>query len=162
MEKRRLFPIYCIDTSALINLSPQWNKDVYRRDVFPTIWEKLESMIKNEKLISSREVYNEIKKRDDAISKWCDDNKKMFKDIDECQEERLKNIGKKYDVVYWDTLRKKEIWADPWLVALSICEDAIIVTDEKNTPNRIPGIAGYFNRQCINLIDFFKNIGIKC
>ncbi len=58
-------------------------------------------------------------------------------------------------------------WADPWLIALSICEKTntattIIVTDEKNAENHIPYIANYFNIQCLNLIDFFKNIGIKC
>ncbi len=58
-------------------------------------------------------------------------------------------------------MNKDAPWADPWLIALSICEDAIIVTDEKNSSNRIPYIATAFQKQCMNLLDFFKAIGIK-
>jgi len=69
---------------------------------------------------------------------------------------------RKYDRNYWDTsINNNTEWADPWLIALSICEDGIIVTDEKPTSNHIPYIANHFNRQCLNLIDFFKKIGIK-
>ena len=134
-----LFPkiVYCIDTSSLINLIPPWKKDVYRRDVFPTIWEKLESMIKNEELISPLEVYKEIKVGQDEIYKWCKNNKKMFNDIDECQGQKLKDIKKQYDKKYWENEIRKPRWADPWVIALSICERAIIVADEKNVPNRM-------------------------
>ena len=86
----------------------------------------------------------------------------MFKDVDDDQIKEFKNVKTKYDPHYWDTeINKGGPWADPWLIALSICEDAIIVTDEKNTANHIPYIANHFNRRCLNLIDFFKKIGIK-
>src|SRR4030043_44256 len=80
-----LFPktVYCIDTSSLINLKP------FRRDVFPTIWSKLESMIKNGELIAPLEVYGEIEIGKDKIYDWCKSNKEMFKDIDECQIQKL-------------------------------------------------------------------------
>src|SRR4030066_1543948 len=73
-----LFPktIYCIDTSSLINLKP------FRRDVFPTIWSKLESMVKNGELIAPLEAYGEIEIGKDKIYDWCKSNKEMFKDID--------------------------------------------------------------------------------
>lgn len=91
-----LFPktIYSIDTSSLINLSPAWKKDVYRRDVFSSIWVKMETMIKNKELISPMEVYEEIKVGQDEIQKWCKKNRNMFKDIDDCQRERLLEIQK--------------------------------------------------------------------
>lgn len=158
-----LFPktVYCIDTSSLINLMPPWKRDVYRRDVFPTIWERLESMIKNEELISHLEVYEEIKIGQDEIYKWCKNNKKMFRDIDDCQRQKLQDIEKQYDKKYWENEINKPRWADPWVIALSICEDTIIVADEKNTPNRIPFISATFERKCLELLDFFKEIGIK-
>lgn len=64
MEKQReLFPKtrYCIDTSSLINLKP------FRKDIFPTIWDKLEKMIKNGELISHLEVYKELEIGGDTI-----------------------------------------------------------------------------------------------
>ena len=162
-RESELFPrtIYCIDTSSLINLMPPWKKDVYRRDVLPVIWEKLESMIKNEKLISPLEVYEEIKIGQDEIYKWCKNNKKMFSDIDDCQRQKFQNVEKQYDKNYWGNEINKPRWADPWVIALSICEEAIIVADEKNTQNRIPFIAVKFSRECLGLLDFFKKIGIK-
>lgn len=123
---------------------------------------KLENMAKRGELISHIEVYKEIVKREGPIHQWCEQNKNMFKDIDECQMKELENIKTKYDRVYWDNeINKGGPWADPWVVALSICEDAIIITDEKNAPNHIPYIANHFNRRCLNLIDFFKEVGIK-
>lgn len=156
-----LFPerIYCIDASALINIT---RYPGYPREIFPTIWEKLENMSKNGKLISPLEVYEEIKRRNDLILEWCKQNKNMFKDPDECQMREIENIKTKYDSNYWNTeINKPGPWADPWVIALSICEDALIVTDEKNVPNHIPFIADQFNKQCLNLMDFFKKIGVK-
>lgn len=159
-KQQKLFqvPVYCIDASALINIS---RYPGYPRDVFPTIWKKLEDMVKKGELISHIEVYREIEYGKDEIYEWCKQNKKMFKDVDECQQEKWEIIRTKYDSNYWNNEINKRAWADPWLIALSICEDAILVTDEKNTPNYIPYIANHFNRQCLNLIDFFKKIGIK-
>ena len=152
-----LFPktVYCIDTSSLINLKP------FRRDVFPTIWSKLESMIKNGELIAPMEVYGEIEIGKDKIYDWCKNNKEMFKDIDECQIQKLQEVKKRYDKNYWENEINKPKWADPWVIALSICEEGIIVADEKNTQNRIPAISFMFGLKCLELIDFFKEIGIK-
>jgi len=162
MEKQqRLFPVttYCIDANALINIT---RYPGYPRDIFPAIWGKLENMVKGDELISHIEVYKEIEKGEDPISDWCKQNKSMFKDIDDCQMREFGNIQRQYEPDYWiNETSKGGPWADPWLIALSICKDAIIVTDEKNTRNRIPDIANRFNRQCLNLIDFFKKIGIR-
>ena len=152
--------VYCIDSSALINLT---RYPGYPRDIFPAIWEKLEDMVKRGELISHIEVYKEIEKREDAIYQWCNIySRKMFKDVDDCQIEEFVKIKQRYNPEYWDNeINAGKPWADPWLIALSICEDAIIVTDEKNTPNHIPYIADHFNTQWMNLINFFKRIGIK-
>lgn len=162
MKKQiRLFPLqlYCIDASALINLT---RYPGYPMDIFPSIWVKLEDMVKREELISHVEVQKEIEARKDPIYQWCKQNKKMFKDIDDCQIQKFNQIEGKYDRTYWNKeISKDTPWADPWLIALSICEDAIIVTDEKNTSNHIPYIANAFQKQCINLLNFFKKIGIK-
>lgn len=156
-RERELFPktVYCVDTSSLINLKP------FRRDVFPTIWRKLEDMIKNGELIAPMEVYGEIEIGKDIIHNWCKDYKGMFKDIDECQIQKLQEVEKQYDKQYWENEINKPKWADPWVVALGICEEAIIVADEKNTRNRIPAISSALGLECLELIDFFKEIGIK-
>lgn len=165
MKQARLFPrqVYCIDTDALINLKhyPSFHiSSTY--NLFPAIWEKLEDMIRNGTLISHIEVYNELERGKDDIYQWCKTHKNMFKDIDKCQLNVINRVKKKYDKGYWEhNTNKTGPWADPWLIALAICEDALIVTDESNKPNRIPVIAIHFGIKCLNLFDFFNSIGIK-
>ena len=156
-KESELFPrkVYSIDSSSLINLKP------YRRDIFPTIWDKLELMINSGELISPIEVYNEIEVGNDIIYEWCKANNQMFKDIDDCQINEISRIEKRYDKSYWENEMNKPYWADPWIIALGICEKAIIVADEKNVQNKIPFIAATFDElKCLNLLDFFKDLGI--
>jgi len=157
VKQRTLFPIptYCIDSNVFINLKH------YPRDIFPTIWTKIEDMIKVGEIISHQEVFKEIKIGKDKIHEWCKQNKKMFKDVDECQIQRIVAIRDKYTKDYWGRNSMKGVWADPWVIALASCEDAIIVTDEKNKSNHIPDIANRINIPCLNRFEFFKKIGIK-
>jgi len=168
MKQKKLFQYscYCIDASSLINLT---RYPGYPKEIFPAIWNKLEEMVERNELISHIEVYKEIEnEKNDLIHQWCKQNKKMFKDYDDCQFQEIDKIREKYDLHYWqtqinmiDASGNQRPWADPWLIALSICEEGIIVTDEKNNPNRIPQVAALFNIQCLNLLEFFKKIGIK-
>lgn len=163
VRQRELFhkKVYCIDASSLINLMPPWKRDVYRRDIFPTLWQKLENMINSGELISPIEVYEEIKVGQDEVYEWCKKNGKMFKDVDDCQSQKLQDVKKLYDADYWARESNKPRWADPWGIVLSICEEATIVADEKKTPNRIPFIAEKYKIECLGLLDFFKEIEVK-
>jgi hypothetical protein len=118
-------------------------------------------MIKDGELIAPLEVYGEIEAGKDKIYNWCKNNKQMFKDIDECQIQKLQEVRKQYDKNYWENEINKPKWADPWVIALSICEEAIIVADEKNAKNRIPAVSSAFGLKYLELIDFYKEIGIK-
>lgn len=112
-------------------------------------------MIKNGELISHEEVYKEIEVGKDVIYDWCKDNSKMFREIDGCQIQKFQGIKKQYDRNYWENaINKTSPWADPWVIALSICEEATIVADEKNVPNRIPAISTVFGIKCLELLDF--------
>jgi len=160
-----LFPqerVYCIDSSALINLL---RYPGYPREIFPTIWQKLEEMVSNRTLISAIEVYREIENtqhENDPILEWCKQNKHMFRDIDECQLEVLPRIERQYEPHYWENETSKEgPWADPWVIALSICEGAIIVADEACGRNRMPDIAKRLGREYMNLLTFFARTGVK-
>ena len=148
--------IYCIDTSALFNLKP------YFKDVFPTLWKKLDSMVKKGELISPKEVQNEVNRGKDEITDWCNKNKSLFIDVDDCQKQEILIIEAIYTRDTWiRETSKPGYWADPWVLALSICEEAIIVADEVNRQDRLPNIAASLNVRCINLYEFFKEIGIK-
>jgi hypothetical protein len=157
--------IYCIDASSIINLFHPRGAPYppYPFDVFEGLWQKLEQIIKNGQLISHTTVFKEVSERDDDAKKWCKKHKNIFKDIDDCQIEQIEIIKTKYSKSHWEAEinRKGQEWADPWIIALAICEDAIIVSDERNSPDRIPFIASHFEIRTLNLMDFFKDIGLK-
>lgn len=147
---------YCIDSDSLIELKR------YPKDVFPSIWDKVEQMSKGGELISHLEVYKEITNGSDELVVWCKRHKKVFKDVDECQLRELKNVKTHYDENYWTTeINKTSPWADPWLIALGICEEATVVTEESNKPNKIPFVADLLKVKSLNLLNFFREIGIK-
>lgn len=157
--------IYCIDTSSLINLIRHNGLpyEPYPRDIFPDLWEKLESMVGNGRLISHMRVYREISRRDDLLFEWCKINKGMFYDVDECQLIEIKTVRDCYEAGHWKSkMDKASEWADPWVVTLSLCRGgAVIVSDEKpKNDNSIPKIAEKLGIECINLMEFLRRIGL--
>ncbi|RZN14978.1 MAG: DUF4411 family protein [Methanosarcinales archaeon] len=62
---------YIIDTSSLVQLNR--NNPL---DVFPTIWKKLEALIKENRLVAPKEVLLEISQNDDQLNKWAKNQKK--------------------------------------------------------------------------------------
>ena len=59
-------PLYSIDTSAILDAWIRW----YPPDLFPRLWENIELLIKEKRLIASEEVLVELEKKDDAVFKW--------------------------------------------------------------------------------------------
>ena len=154
--KLQLSQVYCIDTASLIELKR------YPKDVFPSVWQKIETMIKNGDVISHIEVYKEITNGRDEIFTWCKSRRKIFKDLDECQSTEIKRVQTQYDNDAWAReINKTSPWADPWIIALAICEQAMVITEESNKPNKIPFVAGLLGVKSLNLINFFRAIGIK-
>lgn len=155
-HKLQLSQIYCIDSDSLIELKR------YPIDVFPSVWQKIEAMAKSGDLISHFEVHKEITNGKDEIADWGKSHRKMFKDVDGCQSTEIVNVRGKYDADSWaKEINKTSPWADPWLIALAICEPAMVVTEESNKPNKIPFVADLLGVKCLKLIDFFRTIGLK-
>ncbi len=157
--------IYCIDASSIINLFRHGGLPYapYPADIFPGLWETIEQLIKRGQLISHITVLEEVKKRDDDAKRWCEKHKKIFKNIDDCQISKLNDIKAQYSKSHWEAEinRKGQEWADPWIIALAICEGAQIISDEKNAPDHIPNIANHFRITTYNLMEFFRKLGLR-
>ncbi len=80
----------------------------------------MERMVESVEIIAPSEVYEEIKIGQDGIYKWCRSNRKMFRDVDECQRQKIKDIEKQYDKDYWKNEIDKMRWADPWIIAFQV------------------------------------------
>ena len=153
--------MYCIDTSSLVNLKS------YPADVFPSVWELLGKLVKADQLISPLEVYNEIKQYAvyDEIKNWCIRNERVFKGDTSMPSDLLKNfkrVEREYDPDYWKNENNKlKPWADPWVVTLALSYKAIVINEERESPNRIQFIAKKVGLKSLNLLDFFRELGLK-
>ncbi|MCK4670026.1 MAG: DUF4411 family protein [Nanoarchaeota archaeon] len=157
---------YIIDSSSLVRLNR--NNPL---DIFPTIWEHLEKLVKINRLVSPKEVLNEISQNDDQLSKWAKKQKKMFKDPTEKQIEMVKNILDKFPSLI-DVDRKYD--ADPWVIALAVeissnpqktlfSVKRLVVTEEiiRGNKVRIPLVCEDHSIETIDIITMFRTEGWK-
>ncbi len=68
-----------------------WNR-LYQIDMIPSIWGHVEAMLAEGKAVVTIQVYEEIKKVDDALFGWCKERKELFTAIDDAHIERLRGI----------------------------------------------------------------------
>lgn len=161
--KENLFrgQVYVMDTSSLMELHNR-----YPESLFPTIWKHVKEMIVRDEIISHIEVHREIKNTlypADKLLKWSNKNKKIFHGIDDCQTHQIQKIQPEYNPQYWQNeMNRPAPWADPYLIAVAICEQAIVITQENKTKaNRIPPIGLKFGVKSLNLLEFFHELKIK-
>jgi hypothetical protein len=158
MGQKKLIEVYCLDTSALLDLKHRYPQDM---PTFAPIWKRLDEIVNNDQLISHSQVYKEIKHVRDEIYKWCRQRKKIFRSTNKEQIEALKKVQTKYESDYYsNNLNKTGSWADPWVVSLAICEDAIVVADENNQINKIPYICQSVDVRCLDLVKFLRELGL--
>lgn len=105
-------PIYCIDTSALIDLRRR-----YPSKVFGALWAEIEGLVAAGRLIAPREVLRELEKGDDDMYKWAKTHSGMFVDLDKDQQELLKEILRSFSK-WVDTETDRPV-ADPMVIALA-------------------------------------------
>jgi hypothetical protein len=157
---------YIMDTSSLVELNRH-----NPIDVFPSVWNNLESLTKKGLLVAPAEVLSEIKERDDELAAWANTNKDLFRPPTKRQIEILKDILRNYPALVKED-RKYD--ADAWVVALAV-EMAtgpqqtiiqikrIVVTEEKLRGNkiRIPYVCQRYSIESIGIIEMFRIEGWK-
>lgn len=151
----KLFPgyVYCIDTSALMDLTER-----YPRNVFQTLWKNIEVLVSQERLIAPREVLKEIIWNTQLLE-WAKKHKKMFRDLDAEQLQYVKEIEATHPSLVDPT--KPTADADPFIIALAKTENATVITSEKSaspTSSRvkIPDVCQAYSIKCLNLIEWFN------
>jgi len=160
--------VYVIDTSSLIDLKP------YPKDLFPTLWTNLDSLIVGKRLISTKMVPRELEQyvvRDD-IARWARKNIRAFSEIDNDQLKNVKRILAEFPG-WVDTDQERNI-ADPFVVALAMTRDKrpslelidskrIVVSEEKYKENKIniPSVCLKYKIECIDHFEMFRREGWK-
>lgn len=157
---------YIIDSCSLMELK---RKNPF--DVYPSVWEKIESLINKGLLLAPREVLNEIMEGDDQLAKWAKKHNKMFVEPTEKQIEIVKDILNDFPALI---KQNRKYDADPWVIALAVelvrssqktltPVKRIVVTEEKirGEQIKIPFICQKYNIETIDIIDMFRVEGWK-
>ncbi len=148
---------YVFDSDSLINLFRH-----YYPERFPTLWERFDALVSGGRLLSVKEVLNEIGSGEDTLATWAKERKNAL--FLESTTEELKFVGRIFQVQHFQAMiRKQERLkgkpvADPFVIARAKVSGACVVTQEKNTKNaaRIPNVCNHFGIPCINLEGFMK------
>jgi hypothetical protein len=155
-----------MDTSSLVELNRH-----NPIDVFPSVWNNLESLSKKGLLVAPTEVLSEIKERDDELAFWAKRNNSIFRPPTKRQVEILKDILKNYPALVKED-RKYD--ADAWVVALAVEMTTwpqqtivqikrIVVTEERLRGDkvRIPYVCQKYSIESIGIIEMFRIEGWK-
>ena len=149
---------YSIDTSAILWL----HNDYYPQDVFPTLWEKIESLIKNGELKAIEIVLEELKGNEDNAYKWAKQQQRLFLPFDEKVESTAQTIRKSYYKTKDKNSEKDR--ADPFVIALAKQHGATVVSAEKrrgtqeaeNKNPSIPFICEKLEIGHVNVLEFIR------
>ena len=79
---------YVIDACALIDAAKNYNMS---KKTFSNIWETLEKLVEDGRLISSMEILDELK--DDDIEKWEKQHKEAFLPLSRLVKDHAQDVG---------------------------------------------------------------------
>lgn len=147
---------YSVDTSGWLD---GWQRH-YPPDVFPSLWTKLDALIAKGELLSSEEVYVELKRKDDDLHAWIQSRKQMLVPLDEAIQARVVALLNEFPRLV-DTLRGRSI-ADPFVIATAMERGAVVVTGEPLTGKldkpRIPDVCQLKSIRCITFLQMIREL----
>lgn len=143
---------YVIDACALIDAAKNYNMS---KKTFSNIWETLDRLVEEGRLISSLEILDELK--DDDIEKWGINHKDAFIPLSKEIQLKATQILKQYpNMIKIST--KGNSNGDPFLVATAIIENGVVVTNEKKNENKIPYICEKLGIEYLDLNGFLNEV----
>lgn len=150
--------MYSFDTSAFLDVSSRW----YPRDVFPTVWEQLDKLIHEGKLVAVDEVLRELERGDDDIYKWAKEREHAFHILDHDIQNAVLEILREFPKLV--DSRTGKSFGDPFVVAHAKCRGLIVVTGETGGTvmrPKIPNVCKQFGIKCINIVEMFRELQWK-
>ena len=155
---------YCLDANVLIQA---WQK-YYNPNFCPDYWTILIELGIQERIFIPELVYEEIIRTEDELSKWLKASKIPIKKITEPVTICLQKIYSA-DPVHKnlvDNINGRSL-ADPWVIAHSIYENAVVVTKEEKITAlsskriRIPNVCDNMGVRWINDFQFIQELDLK-
>ena len=121
---------YVFDSNIFINLHQRQPRDIY-----PSVWNKIDELMANGTIISSREVYDELTR---SVRKILSEHRGLVEG------------------------GKKQNNADPFVIALAQENNCALVTEECRSNSlvapKIPNICDAYGVTCMNFVDFVRKL----
>lgn len=127
--------VYCLDTSALIDGLERY----YPAENFPGIWNEVDLLIDQGRVLISEEVYLEASKKDAVVKSWCDERKdSILVETDATIAAEVAEILKDHPKLVG--VMKDRSRADPFVIAVARLRSAAVVTGESHGSANKPKI----------------------
>jgi hypothetical protein len=144
--------LYCLDSSSVIHLRN------FPQTVLGPLWELLDTLIEEKRLLAPREVLREVAKMEDAGHAWARDHRSIFVDPDAEQGALVGTLQTKYPLL---SVPSKPIHADPWCLALTLLkqragETCYLINEERSTEQasgKLPWLCNDLGLKWARLLD---------
>jgi predicted regulator of amino acid metabolism with ACT domain len=138
---------YIIDTSSILSQKPN---EPNRRIVNKSMWEYIDSLISEQKIINCSEIIEEIK--DDDLAEWWRNLGGVIISVDDdIQNNVVKVVTQKPDIIDFKQVKSS---GDAFLIATAMKYNLIIITEEsKASSKKIPKVAKSLEISSINIIE---------
>jgi len=149
--------VYSIDASSLI-----WAwRFAYPRERFPSVWARIDDLIRSGDLKASPMVLLELERQDDELYAWVKSRPGFFIDLDEAQQEEVRAITAAHRGLVHPG--EDRVNADAFVVALARCHGLTVVSEERrsgnpNTP-KIPNVCAARGVRCVSLLGLMADLG---
>jgi hypothetical protein len=145
---------YSLDTSGILDAWVRY----YPPDVFPTVWQQMDSAATTGVILAIDEVVRELERKEDGAHKWFKARPTAIVPIDSEIEGALQRIMGRFPKLV-DTRRNKS-GCDPFVIALAQVRDLTVVTAETRTGSlerpKIPDVCDNLGLKWVNVVTFFR------
>ena len=146
--------IYSVDASSLI----ETYEKKYPPAVFPSVWERIESLVADGRIKVSEVIVDELGSRSDGVHEWVERHPEMVVPMDEAQQLAVREILDRFPTLI-EPMRNKS-GGDPFVIALAKVHSGVVVTEEspmkrRDRPN-VPATCREFQIACDSFLGFLK------
>ena len=144
---------YIIDSSSIFSQKPT---ELHRRTVNRSLWGKIDSYIKEQKIVTCSEIKDEIKDKD--LADWLKAQGCVILDIDEeIQENVIRIVTEHPRLVDFEKVKSS---GDAFFIATAMKYHLTVITEEnKDKLYKIPKICEAMGVECLNIIELCSKEG---
>lgn len=152
---------YCFDTSIFID----GMKKRYPPSVFGSIWNYVDKLISEARILAPEEVWEEIQRQDDEVKNWFKGRRQVFIREDEPTQRNVAAIMAQFPG--FAAAGNERACADPFVIGMAQAHGLVVVSQEelvlkhKLTKPKIPNVCRAFKIDCLNMVKFLERERIK-